>query len=344
MEITTLVMYVGFLLSAYSVVGNDVIQTLGTFLSSNEKRPWYILWAYAAVILTVVVCWGWYAYGGDVSYGRLSKIDLPTTLEWWYILPPLVLMLLTRFGFPVSTTFLILSVFSPGALGDMVIKSLLGYLVAFVASIGVYLSISRTIERHFIDTHFAGEDRRWMAAQWISTGFLWSQWLIQDMANIYVYLPRDLSFSQLCFSLVALLALLALIFYMRGGVIQRIVKSKTNTDDVRSATLIDFIYGFILLIFKEWSAIPMSTTWVFVGLLAGREFAIAWRLRERNINPVARLAGSDLAKVVTGLVVSVIMVFLIRFVGGNISLPSSTPEATRLETPAPAEASTAPNP
>ena len=66
MEITTVVMYVGFLLAAYSVVGNDVIQTLGTFLSSNEKRPWYVLWAYAATILLIVVGWGWYAYDGRV--------------------------------------------------------------------------------------------------------------------------------------------------------------------------------------------------------------------------------------------------------------------------------------
>ena len=46
------------------------------------------------------------------------------------------------------------------------------------------------------------------------------------------------------------------------------------TQDTRSATIIDFIYGLILLIFKEWSNMPMSTTWVFLGLLAGREVAL----------------------------------------------------------------------
>ena len=30
----------GFMLSAYSIVANDAIQTLGTFLSSNNKQPW----------------------------------------------------------------------------------------------------------------------------------------------------------------------------------------------------------------------------------------------------------------------------------------------------------------
>ena len=65
------VMYAGFVLSAYSVIGNDVIQTLGTFLSSNEKRKWWVLWIFAAGILSAVLLYGWYTNGGDVTYGRL---------------------------------------------------------------------------------------------------------------------------------------------------------------------------------------------------------------------------------------------------------------------------------
>lgn len=52
------------------------------------------------------------------------------------------------------------------------------------------------------------------------------------------------------------------------------VTSKTMTADIRSATVIDLIYGEILLVFKAWSNLPMSTTWVFLGLLAGRELAM----------------------------------------------------------------------
>lgn len=335
MDLSLLVMYVGFVLAAYSVVGNDVIQTLGTFLSSNERRPWWVLWLFAGSILTVVLLWGWFQHG-DVSYGRLGKIDLPAELEWWYVLPPLVLLVLTRFGFPVSTTFLILSVFSSRTvMGAMIIKSVLGYVVAFGAAIGVYLLIARAVERRFINAQFGGEDKRWVAAQWLSTGFLWAQWLIQDMANIYVYLPRDLPLSTLLGSLAVLLGLLGFIFYQRGGQIQKIVLTKTNTTDIRSATIVDFIYGIILFVFKEWSAIPMSTTWVFVGLLAGREFALAYRLRDKQLRPVARVVGSDLAKVITGLVVSVLLVFLIRFVGGaqapEPEVMGDTPAAQEVE-------------
>ena len=43
---------------------------------------------------------------------------------------------------------------------------------------------------------------------------------------------------------------------------------------MRSATIIDFTYALILWYFKQYNDIPMSTTWVFVGLLCGRELAI----------------------------------------------------------------------
>lgn len=57
---------------------------------------------------------------------------------------------------------------------------------------------------------------------------------------------------------------LAYTFHINGGPVGNIVTKKTSTNEIISATLIDLIYFVILLIFKEWSNIPMSTTWVFV--------------------------------------------------------------------------------
>ena len=137
--------------------------------------------------------------------------------------------------------------------------------------------------------------------QWTATAFLWSQWLIQDLANIFVYLPRTAELHVLIFAAVVMLVLHAVIFKNRGGRIQGIVTSKTNTTDIRTATLIDFIYATILLYFKEMSNIPMSTTWVFLGLLAGRELALAFRLRHRTISESILLAGKDVGKAAIGL-------------------------------------------
>ena len=121
-------MIVGVFLAAYSIVGNDVPQTLGTFISSNAHRPWWVLWLYTSSILAVVLMYGWWTSGiGDASYGRLETIPFPEEgITWLYIVPPILLILLTRYGIPVSTTFLVLTIFSPSSLGSMLTKSMMG--------------------------------------------------------------------------------------------------------------------------------------------------------------------------------------------------------------------------
>ncbi len=339
MDLTQVFMICGFILAAYSVVGNDVIQTLGTFISSNEDRPWYVLWIFSGSILAAVLIYGWAT--GDIAYGRLDKIDIPATLEWYYVLPPLVLLTITRLGVPVSTTFLILTLFSlhkieggPGdiilsvfsgnsVLGKMINKSLMGYLVSFSTALIIYLFISNLLEKRFLSKPMSRSSlNKWRMAQWASTGLLWSQWLTQDLANIYVYLlgPGQLKALPFFLSLLVLIGLLGYIFKSKGGAVQKIVKAKTNTADIRSATIIDFIYAIILYVFKYnylglWEAkLPMSTTWVFIGLLAGREIAIRIRLERTVSRSVITDVSRDLIKVFMGLVVSVALVVLIKII------------------------------
>lgn len=320
MDIATIVMYLGFCLAAYSVVGNDTIQTLGTFLSSNEKKKWWVLWLFAGSILAGTLIYGYLEYNGDVSYGRLEKYPIPEPFAWYYILPPLMLMFLTRVGIPVSTSFLILTFFNEKNLGSMVIKSLTGYAVAFGAAMVLYLVISKILEKRFINNRITDkETRMWTILQWFSTGFLWAQWLIQDFANIYVYLPRDMSVGMLAVSLVVILGMLAFIIASKGGAVQSIVKSKTNTIDLRSATIIDFVYGIVLFYFKELNNVPMSTTWVFIGILAGREIAINLMLRRHDTRAkMFKTLGMDLAKVAFGLVVSILLVYLVKYIAGGL--------------------------
>ncbi len=302
-------MVVGFLLSSYSIVGNDAIQTLGTFLSSNSHRRWWVLWLFAGGIMTAVLVHGWTAHG-DVSYGRFQAIPEPDHFSWIYCVPPFALLLLTRSGIPVSTTFMTLTLFAPKALPSMLIKSLLGYATAFVAAILIYRLVTRSLESRFNRTD-GPTSSWWIVAQWCSTGFLLTQWLVQDLVNIYVFLPRALSAEGLAASIAVMLALLGFIFYSHGGAIQKVVLTKTNTTDIRSATFVDLIYGLVLYLFKEVSHLPMSTTWVFVGLLAGREIAIAWNEKHRSRQEVSRLLLSDLAKIFAGLAVSVALAYLL---------------------------------
>ena len=302
-------MILGFMLASYSIVGNDAIQTLGTFLSSNSKRPWWLLWFFASTILVAVLAYGWWIHG-DVSYGRLQVIPVPERFSWIYCVPPFVLLLLTRVGIPVSTTFLTLTLFAPQAMSSMLVKSLLGYATAFVVAILVYKLLTRELESRFSRTE-PPLSAWWVVAQWSSTAFLWSQWLVQDLANIFVFLPRELPLGWFSMAIVVMLALQAIIFYTHGGAIQKVVLTKTNTTDIRSATFVDLIYGVLLLLFKEVSHIPMSTTWVFVGLLAGREIAVAWNERHRGREEVSRLLLADFAKIFAGLLVSVGLAYLL---------------------------------
>ena len=108
----------------------------------------------------------------------------------------------------------------------------------------------------------------WRVAQWCSTGVLWSVWLMQDAANIAVYLPRQLNGIEfLCFAIPITLGL-GFMLFKGGAKIQQVVEEKSRVQDVRSATLIDFIYAIILFYFKLHSQIPMSTTWVFLGFVS----------------------------------------------------------------------------
>ena len=308
--------YLGFAIAAYSVIANDVIQTLGTFIASNSKTSWWWLWLFAVSILSITLFYGWYQFNGDVSFGRLDNIPFPKKMEWFYLLAPIALLTITRFGIPVSTTFMILSVFSSSIIIEkMILKSVYGYTIAFVFAIIVYVLISKKMESSVSLDKLDKQTKKhyWLIAQWFSTGFLWSQWLIQDFANIFVFLPRKLSIEELLLSLLCILIIMAYIFRKKGGKIQEIVNQKSNTKNIRSATIIDLIYGIFLFLFGNMNTIPMSTTWVFVGILAGRELAINYLLNKKNIKYTYIIIAKDFGKVNIGLAVSVIIAFLIQY-------------------------------
>ena len=311
-------MIAGFLLSMYACVSNDIIQTLGTFLSANKKTPFYYLWAFSMFVLAITIVTGWVVNDGDMSFGLLTRIPVTEEFTFLYLLPPIILIILTRWGIPVASTFLILSLFSisdVSVIYMMLTKSVLGYVLAFIVAIVIYNIIGRPVERYFYYTQKrSGNDKIskwWMVAKWCSTAFIWSQWLVQDSAKLFVYLPRKASIGELIFVLLCFTAFLGILTYQRGGDIQNIVKMKTNVQDPRSATIIDVIYAFILLYFINMNNVPMSTTWVFMGLLAGREVALYHRLRFESPKKMYKHIIKDLYKVTMGLIVSVVVVVLL---------------------------------
>ncbi len=389
MEITIFAV-LGFLFAAYAVVGNDALQTLGTFINSNARLHWFWLFLFAGSILVATFTVGWMLYDGDPSWGRLAnaqKYPWPDGgIQWYHTLPPLALVIITRLGIPVSTSFMVLTVFATvGGMTSMLGKSLTGYGLAFAVGLVLYLILSRTLERFFQKNELSarapwglasimgiiiaigvyvlpemlvncdlaalsdpkeiksckkslsviakykacaphvffggfiiegliylisrkfGNAAYWVILQWVTTGYLWSVWLIQDFANIFVFLPRQISALEGFVAMGAILALLAYTFWNKGGPVQKILRSKTAVTDIRSATIIDFTYACLLFFFKEVSAIPMSTTFVFLGLIAGREYGFAITDKALGLFRTTRLAVSDASKAFIGLVLSINM-------------------------------------
>ncbi|MCH7413258.1 hypothetical protein MM213_07175 [Belliella sp. R4-6] len=312
-------MWFGFALAAYSAIANDSIQTIGTFIASNQSRKWYWLWLFMGLIFVGTVTFSWFTYNGDVSYQRLQVPGLeqaPTNFVFLQIAAPIVLLVMTRLRMPVSTTFLLLNVFTykAGTIVSVMQKSFLGYLLAFFIAIIVWFTLEK-----FVKTYLKGEAKPyWYVLQWITSGTLWAVWIMQDAANIAVFLPRQLNVWEFVAYTGFVFIGLGFLFYLKGDRIQGIVNEKTKVTDVRAATIVDFVYAIILFYFKIMSNVPMSTTWVFIGLLGGRELSIALaksrKLKKRKARLVRayRLAKKDVVRAMIGLLVSLILALIIN--------------------------------
>ena len=303
------------LTAAYAAVANDSIQSLGTFIESNRDKRWWVLWLFIGSIFLITVTFSWVHFDGDVTYQRLLKADgttkypHPENFSYFQIIAPLVLLILTRLRMPVSTTFLLLSVFSADTTGitSMVGKSVSGYGMAFVLSFCVWYFGYNLIRTYFSQrkTHKA-----WTVIQWTVSGSLWAVWIMQDGANIAVFLPREQTLLQFIIFASTIFGGLGLLFYLRGDKIQSIVSEKVRISDVRAATLVDLTY-VLLLIYKLFiSTVPLSTTWVFLGIIGGREIAVSLsrsKIGQRHKKKAVKMILRDFSYAMIGLLVSVIL-------------------------------------
>lgn len=424
-------MWVGFLFAAYAAIANDSIQTIGTFIASNQDKKWWMLWIFIAGIFCITMTYSWLKvdetgvtvisktsiikdinidrdshsitwksnggentftsnfstnyfnkdYGtcffvddmgqmcevinmktaeethpsvkntfnkyveieyivlasgeeniylinsesesddlifdlypdgipdGDVSHARLSAKGFekaPKHFHFLQVSAAIFLLILTRLRMPVSTTFILLTSFaaSTSAVGKVLAKSMSGYIMAFVFGLVFFMLVAKFSKKYFV-----GKVKPvWVIAQWITSGLLWATWLTQDAANIAVYLPRTLSVLELITFIGIVTVGLGVLLYYKGGRIQKIVTEKSVVTDVRFATLIDLIYCVILFYFKMHSKVPMSTTWVFIGLLAGRELGMSiMKTGNNTILGGLRLAFKDVSFAFIGLFVSIVI-------------------------------------
>lgn len=303
----SLAMWLGFMLAAYSAIANDSIQTIGTFIASSADKKWWILWIYIGGIFLATVSFSWVVYNGDVSYQRLSSAGFaqqPQSFHFLQVAAPIFLLIITKLRMPVSTTFLLLSSFSTasGALVNVMQKSMVGYFIAFSVAFSIWVLLDKLMRNRFKGVAGPG----WVLFQWVTSGLLWALWIIQDAANLAVFLPRSLNTWQFALFSLTIFIGLGVIFYLRGDKIQEVVNEKSEVKDVRPATIIDLVYVLILILFTWVNTVPMSTTWVFIGLLGGRELGLKIRRGEKLVK-TWKLIGKDVLFALLGLVISVVI-------------------------------------
>lgn len=311
-------MWVGFALAGYSAIANDSIQTIGTFIASNHKRPWWILWLFMGLIFVATITYSWIVFDGDVSHQRLTTKGFdqaPTTFSFLQLAAPILLLVLTRLRMPVSTSVLLLSSFSTQAssIGSVLSKSLFGYVLAFITAIVLWFLISKFVKNIFTRQ----PSKYWMPVQWVTSGALWAIWIIQDAANIAIFLPRSLSTGQYLAFIGYIFLGLGVLFFLKGDKIQNIVNEKAGVADVRAATIVDMVYAILLFYFKVISTIPISTTWVFIGLLGGRELAISLsknrpKKRAKSLKASWIMVRRDVIYALIGLALSIILALAIN--------------------------------
>lgn len=194
-----------------------------------------------------------------------------------------------------------------GSLEKSINKSVIGYGISFALAAVVYLPFSKFVS-DYCDRNRESPSFFWKPVQWTTTGVLWSVWLQQDMSNLAIFLPRTLKIGELIAVCLIIFFGLGIMLYQGGEKIQKVVEEKSRVKDIPEATLVDLLYAVVLFVFKIYSKIPMSTTWCFVGLLAGREISIAIRKTgEKSVKQAVLISLRDLAAVSFGFVASLLI-------------------------------------
>ena len=270
---TYMIQWIGLYLTMFSTMSNDSIQTMGTFLSSNSKVRWWILWLYISLLFVFMVLFGWFYYDHILDFHRLSTIPYEPNFNIMHLLAPILLIFLTCNKISVSTTFLILSVFSSqNTITFMLIKTFSGYCVAFFASFLLWFFLLKFFEKQFYFLN-AQNTKVWIVLQWLSSGFLFCSWLTQNIPNTIVYIPRLIDLHSLILFIILGICTIGFTIYNKGGPIQDIVDKKTDISNIK-ATTINTTFAIIILIMNQISKIPIATTWVFLGVLGGREMGL----------------------------------------------------------------------
>ena len=220
-------MIAGFMLSLISIIRNDSLQTLGPFLLANQSRvPKWRQMIFLCTVSVVVLMLGWSLNGGDPAWGRLNVqghvFTQPPIFTWVYLISPLEMLLHTHWGAPLRTSFVVLPTFEFKNSSSLIQILLLVFLIIFLITIILYWLGLWIFERWFFNTNQSNHSVGlvWLITQWLVTAFLWAIWLVQDLANAFVFLPRQIDLLPMMMCTVLLCLGFCWLISVGGGPIQ----------------------------------------------------------------------------------------------------------------------------
>ncbi|MFO0031141.1 MAG: hypothetical protein ACK54Z_02680, partial [Cyanobacteriota bacterium] len=117
--------------------------------------------------------------------------------------------------------------------------------------------------------------------------------------------------AELLVTLVVLCGAVALLVSLGGGPMQERLRGKCRIADPGATTVLSLLYGLVLLLFLGGDRLPMSTSWLFLGLLAGREVGLGCRGVGRPAAAMLQDLTLDLLRAAAGLATSLAVALLV---------------------------------
>lgn len=303
--------------SSYTVVANNYIQTIGSFIVNNKQKFWSN-WFFVSVNFTIATLISWFIFNGSLDYSFLKNVEYQKDLNIIIIFIPLLLNIFTKYGIPVSATFLIIPLFgSNSTVHIMLTKTVTSYFLAFMVAFFVWRTIYKYF-KNFIKYEKDDLNFFWNFMEYITTALVWIAWNILNICVFVVFVDRDFSIYELLAVNIIVIFVIYIIMVNSGGQIEKIIRDKKDNANKKTTAIFNLLFAIILLSLEFFSNVPLTTTWVFLGLLAGRELALSYVEKGIFADKKSKISLvkiiKDLNKAIIGIVFSLIFVkFILIF-------------------------------
>lgn len=303
------------ILTTYHIMANNAVQIIGMFVASNDKKDKLKIWLLLSVIFVLTVLISWLFFDKQLHFSLLNSIQYNENLSILLIFLPIILYFFTKKNIPISATFLIIPIFSNNnTLQSMVVKTLISYFLSFTISF-IFWYFLYIKYKNFIDIEKNNNKNRWIIIEYLSTAMLLGIWLVTSTCTFTIFLPRVFTIKYLILFIIVGIFSILVILYNDNTTIKKIIGNKSDIN-YKSGAIFNILFAMIMLSVQYISKIPITSTWVFLGVLAGRELAIAVSKKNNNsLNIIQSLKNdlSDLYSAILGIIFSLVFVKILLF-------------------------------